>query len=531
MIHNQVFDSDSFFIRKPFIMASAPQVFSLVRFLKTLTVLATSFSLAFPPFGAYAQLSGGVGEFNLPSLGNVAGADLTVMEERSLGEQLMRRVRADKSYMADLEITDFLNRLGYRLVAAANPSPYDFFFFPIRDKSLNAFALPGGFIAVHSGLLVAAQTESELAGVISHEIGHVTQRHIARMIENSKGSLAMTIGSILLAILAARAGGSSGGDAAMGVMLGTQAAMLSKQLGYSRDAEREADRVGLSTLQNAGFDPRGMEDFFERLQKNNRWYESTSTAYVSTHPMTSERMSDMQNRTRSLAAVKHRDSLDFFLVKARARVLQETTYDGWLKAAKSFEHELESNPTGYSLIAAQYGLSVAYAKMNQKEKALSAVRKAKASCKEQNVILDKHLSELTYLAAKTDAEKKNALALAQNTCKTYPYSALAASNYVELLFQSQQHEKLVKFLRNQTALPRTNPDYHMYLARSYEALGQKSLAYAATGDMYALLDNPRAAVYQFELAQKANDADFYVMSEIDAKLREQRQKVLDQQKD
>ena len=484
-----------------------------MRFLKTLTVLAVSCSLALPPAGAYAQLAGGVGEFNLPSLGNVAGADLTVLEERNLGEQLMRRVRADRSYMPDPEITDFINRLGYRLVAAANPSPYDFFFFPIRDKSLNAFALPGGFIAVHTGLIVAAQTESELAGVIGHEIGHVTQRHIARMIESSKGSLAMTIGSILLALLAARAGGSSGGDAAMGVMLGTQAAMLSKQLGYSRDNEREADRFGLSTLQNAGFDPLGMEAFFERLQQNNRWYETTSTAYISTHPMTTERLSDMQNRTRNMAPVTHRDSMDFFLVKARARVLQETTYDGWLKVSKSFENELKRHPTGYSLVATQY------------------IRAAKAASKEKSVILDKHLSELTYQVAKTQAQKDQALAVAKGTCEQYPYSGLAASNYVELLFQSGKHQELIDYLRKQSALSRTNPDYHMYLARSYEALGKKSMAFAATGDMYALLDNPRAAVYQFELAQKANDGDFYIMSEIDAKLRELRQKVLDQKKD
>lgn len=502
-----------------------------MRFLKTLTVLAVSCSLALPPAGAYAQLSGGVGEFNLPSLGNVAGADLTVLEERSLGEQLMRRVRADKSYLPDPELTDFVNRLGYRLVAAADPSPYDFFFFPIRDKSLNAFALPGGFIAVHTGLIVASQTESELAGVIGHEIGHVTQRHIARMIESSKGSLAMTIGSILLALLAARAGGSSGGDAAMGVMLGTQAVMLSKQLGYSRDAEREADRFGLSTLQNAGFDPLGMEAFFERLQQNNRWYENASTAYISTHPMTSERMSDMQNRTRHMSPVTHRDSMDFFLVKARARVLQETTYDGWLKVSKSFENELKRHPAGYSLVATQYGLSVAYAKMNQKDKALTAIRAAKSASKENSVILDKHLAELTYQVAKTQAQKDQALALAKSTCNQYPYSGLAASNYVELLFQSGKHQELVDYLRNQSALSRSNPDYHMYLARSYEALGKKSMAFAATGDMYALLDNPRAAVYQFELAQKANDGDFYIMSEIDAKLREQRQKVLDQKKD
>ena len=314
-------------------------------------------------------------------------------------------------------------------------------------------------------------------------------------------------------------------------MLGTQAAMLSKQLGYSRDAEREADRFGLSTLQNAGFDPLGMEAFFERLQQNNRWYETTSTAYISTHPMTTERMSDMQNRTRNMAPVTHRDSMDFFLVKARARVLQETTYDGWLKVSKSFENELKRHPTGYSLVATQYGLSVAYAKMNQKDKALAAIRAAKAASKEKSVILDKHLSELTYQVAKTQAQKDQALAVAKGTCEQYPYSGLAASNYVELLFQSGKHQELVDYLRKQSALSRTNPDYHMYLARSYEALGKKSMAFAATGDMYALLDNPRAAVYQFELAQKANDGDFYIMSEIDAKLRELRQKVLDQKKD
>ena len=289
---------------------------------KRLIVLAVSLSIAALPAPACLAADSGVGQYNLPSLGTVAGADLTTMDERHLGEQLMRRVRADASFMNDPEATDYLNRLGYRLVAAADPSPYDFFFFPIRNKTLNAFALPGGFIAVHSGLIIAAKNESELAGVIGHEIGHVTQRHIARMLQQSEGSLAMTLGSILLALLAARAGGSSGGDAAMGIMMGTQAAMIQNQLGYSRDAEREADRVGLQSLQNAGFDPHGMEAFFERLQKNNRWYESASTSYISTHPLTTERISDMQNRTRTLPAVNHNDSIDFGLIQARMRVLQ-----------------------------------------------------------------------------------------------------------------------------------------------------------------------------------------------------------------
>ena len=242
-------------------------------------------------------------------------------------------------------------------------------------------------------------------------------------------------------------------------------------------------------------------------------------------------MSDMQNRTRSLAPVVHRDSLDFFLVKARARVLQETAYDGWLKAAKSFENELEKKPSGYALTAAQYGLAVARSKMNQKDRALTAARATKASVKEKSVIVDKLLSELAYEAAKTDADRAKAVELARSTAAAYPYSALAVSNCVELLYRSGRHEELVRYLRSQKAMPHSNPDYYMYLARSYEAMGKKSLAYAATGDMYALLNNPQAAVYQFELAQKPDDADFYVMSEIDAKLREMRLKVLEQKKD
>ena len=325
---------------------------------KRLIVLAVSLSIAALPAPACLAADSGVGQYNLPSLGTVAGADLTTMDERHLGEQLMRRVRADASFMNDPEATDYLNRLGYRLVAAADPSPYDFFFFPIRNKTLNAFALPGGFIAVHSGLIIAAKNESELAGVIGHEIGHVTQRHIARMLQQSEGSLAMTLGSILLALLAARAGGSSGGDAAMGIMMGTQAAMIQNQLGYSRDAEREADRVGLQSLQNAGFDPHGMEAFFERLQKNNRWYESASTSYISTHPLTTERISDMQNRTRTLPAVNHNDSIDFGLIQARMRVLQETRYDGWLSALKSFDLELGKKPERQREAALRYGIAI-----------------------------------------------------------------------------------------------------------------------------------------------------------------------------
>lgn len=478
---------------------------------------------------APALASGAIPHLNLPSMGTVAGADLTLHEERELGEQLMQRIRSADSYLTDAETLDYLSRLGHRLVVAGGAQPFNFFFFPVREKSLNAFALPGGFIAVHTGLIVAARTESELAGVIGHEIGHVTQRHIARTLEQNKGSLAMTIGSLLLALLAARAGGSSGGDAAMAAVMGTQAALIQKQLAYSRDAEREADRVGLLTLTNAGFDPNGMQAFFERLNQANRQYESPSLAYLSTHPLTSERMSDMQLRTRAMPKQTHVDSLDFLLIQQRSRVLQETRYDGWLSVSKFFENNL-TTATGQYKAAYHYGLSVALSRMNKKHKALEHARLAVQSSPQHNVLLDKNLAQAEFEHAKTPQEKDVALLIAKQMTQKHPYSTMVAETYADLLSQAGRHQEVVRYLRHQEAITKYDPDYHALLARSYEALGQRSLFHAATGNMYALIGNDEAAAYQFALAQKAADGDFYVMSEIDAKLREYRRRALDKKK-
>ena len=197
------------------------------RFLKSVIAIASSLITAAVPVSASAASAL---DLNLPSLGSTADAGLSPQDEYRLGTQLMAQVRADPTYLADPEIMDYLGRLGYQLVSHARSSTYNFFFFPIRDDTLNAFALPGGYIAVHTGTIIAAQSESELAGVMAHEVSHVAQRHIARMIEGQSGNLALTLGSILLAILAARAGGSSGGHAAAAIAMGSQAAMIQSQL-------------------------------------------------------------------------------------------------------------------------------------------------------------------------------------------------------------------------------------------------------------------------------------------------------------
>lgn len=467
-------------------------------------------------------------DLNLPSLGTTADSSLSPSEERALGAKLMTQVRNDATYITDPVIGEYLNTLGYKLVSSAKTYTYHFFFFPIRDASLNAFALPGGYIAVHTGTIIAAKNESELAGVLAHEIGHVSQRHIARMIESQRSNLPLTIGSLLLAILAARAGGNSGGHAAAAIAMGSQAAMVQSMLNYSQDAEREADRIGLQTLYNAGFNPQGMVGFFERLQATNRLYESAAPAYLSTHPLTINRLSDMEARTKQLPPQTHRDSIDFSLVQMRSRVLQLTTYDAWLKEKQQMEKDLaQASSTQAALL--HYGISVADIQLNAPKEAYQHAQAAMALG--TSPILAQNLSLTRYLAADTKTEKEAALAQAQRDLSRFPLSNMVAENYVDMLYRMGRHQELITYLLNNPSMETSSNNYHAILARSYEKLGQKSEMYRHTGEMYASLGDPEAAEYQYALAQKAADGDFYTMSVIDARLRELRQQIRDAKKD
>src|SRR5574343_1099486 len=256
---------------------------------------------------------------DLPDLGDIAISEFTVTTEKKVGQQIMHDIRwREPAYLDDTDIEVYLNQLGNRLAAVSNDPGFGFTFFAINDPNINAFAMPGGFIGVHTGLILSAQTESELAGVLSHEISHVTQRHIARQLYQSKQLGIASMVAMALALLAARSNGQVAGAA----IASSQAGAISAQLAFSRDFEREADRQGFDILRKAGFDVRGMADFFERLQKSVRLYENNATAYLRTHPLTGERLTDMQNREQAVTYRQVADSAEFQLVRAKVRAMQ-----------------------------------------------------------------------------------------------------------------------------------------------------------------------------------------------------------------
>jgi len=284
----------------------------------------------------------------LPDLGEVAQAGFTPLQERRLGEDIMREIRADRSYYDDAEATDYVNKLGNRLAANSPDARQDFEFFLIRDSQINAFALPGGFVGVNTGLILAAQSESELASVLAHEISHVTQRHIARMIAQQKQSQLFSIATLAAALLLSRASSQAAEAAAA---FGTAGA-IQGQLNFTRANEQEADRVGLQVLERAGFDPRAMATFFERLQRATRIYETGAPSYLRTHPLTYERIADIQNRTQGAVYRQVPDSLEFQLIRAKLRAQLDAPED----AVAFFEASLNERRF-LSEAATHYGLA------------------------------------------------------------------------------------------------------------------------------------------------------------------------------
>ena len=436
---------------------------------------------------------------DLPSLGEAGGEELPPAIERRLGEQIMLQVRRDPTYLPDPESTEYLNNLGYRLVAVSPSRSLDFVFFVIRDPMLNAFALPGGFIGVHTGLVITSQSESELASVLGHEIGHVTQRHIARMIARQKESTAMAIGALLLAILAARAGGSSSGDLTQAAILGSQAAMMQQQLNFSREAEREADRVGFQTLVEAGFDGRGMEGFFARMQAGTRIYEGTAPAYLRTHPMTVERISDMQNRTRSLPFKQRADSLEFQLVRARLRVLQETTLAGLARRAGVLQRpDLEPDDprrVRRALWRRGRGAEAQHAGGRTAERAGRQAPRAG----QLGRCWTSSWSEARFAAARDDDERATRRSSSRRrTPRGIRCPASAAHHYVDLLLKTEPVPGRDRLPPQPAGDHAHQPAYYALLGRAYEALNRKSLHHQAVARCMRMFGAVAPAIQQLE---------------------------------
>jgi predicted Zn-dependent protease len=452
----------------------------------------------------------------LPDLGDVSQATVSPQMERQIGEQSMFQIRASSSYLDDPEITDYLNRLGYRLVANSTEPSLPFEFFAINDSAINAFALPGGFVGVNTGLIQLTQNESELASVLSHEISHVTQHHIARQISGQKYDSYAAMAAMAVAILAAR----NNPQAATGAIVGAQGGMMQRQLNFTREHEKEADRIGLDILDKSGFDTRAMPAFFERMQKATQILDSNTTpSYLLTHPLTLERIADVDNRVQQIPYHLVPDSLDFQLMRARLNALQKTPQDAVAYFTAALGEQRYGNP-----VAQRYGLVLALLRNKQEALATKEFETLRKQAP-HNATIEALAGQIMRL----NTHDKSVLAFYRKALRQFPGHHALIYDYAEAMLQERQYADALKLLDAQVLLDGNDARLYDLQARAYSALGRHQEEHHVLSYYLILHGDLLGAIEQLELAKQSGN-DYYQLSTIETELRQYREIVVASQK-
>lgn len=451
-------------------------------------------------------------ENDLPDLGDSSATVLSPLQEQRIADEIMREVMASDDVVGDTEVTDYVQALGNRLAESGPDKNQKFNFFVLNEKSINAFAMPGGVIGVHTGLILAASSESEVAGVLGHEIGHVVQRHMARMVAKQKQDSVINMVGMAAAILVAR--GSP--QLASGALTASMANGVQQRLDYTREHEREADRVGMQILEKAGFDTHAMATFFETLQKGSRFAEGNSPSFLRTHPLTVERIADVKSRESSANFRMMAYSPDFDYVKAKLIA----SLSNPALAIEIFKGNLDQKK--YNNEASQhYGLALAYLRKND----LIAADKALQWLK-QNA--PKH-AMFAVLTANLEVAKNRPEYAAKAYVAglaDYPTNRALIDGYAEHMIRTNQLELALTFIESKQSLYLEDPIFYELKSRIYTMQGKNLLRHQAQAEAYYRRYNLPKAIEQMELATKAGDGDFYQQSIVEARLKELKLKVV-----
>ncbi len=443
-------------------------------------------------------------------------------QERKLGEAIVREIRGGGGYLEDPEVNDYLNELGNRLVTSTRDGRQDFLFFAVPDAQINAFALPGGFIGVNTGLIVLAQNESQLASVLAHEISHVTQHHVTRSLVKQQDQLLTTLAGLALAVLASKAGGggSSSTQAAGAVIAGTQALAIQQQINFTRENEYEADRIGFSRLVAAGFDPNAMAVFFGSLQRSTRFVDGNTPSYLRSHPVTYDRIAEAQARAHNVPYKQVPDSLDFHLVRALLRSYQGEPRE----QVASFDHAIADRKFNNE-IAEHYGLVASLLRAKEIPRAKIELAKLEKMAPPHPMV--EAMAGNVLMGA---GEYPAAVARFEAALSRYPNKMQLIHDYPEALIKAGRPADASEFVERQlTRFPNEGP-LHEIAARAYAAQDKRLKQHEQQGEYYAWIGNLPLAINQFELAAKSGDGDFYQLSVVETRLRALRQEMSEQQK-
>jgi beta-barrel assembly-enhancing protease len=471
----------------------------------------------------------------LPALGEASSEDLSVGSERRLGEQIMRDIRRDPDYLDDPVLLEYLYSIWTPLMTAARErgdvapeldQRFAWEPFLVRDRTVNAFALPGGYVGVHLGLMAITGTRDELASVLAHELTHVTQRHIARTIANSQRQTLIGLAGMILGMIAASR--STRMDGANALIAGSQAVAVQGQLNFSRDAEREADRIGYSVLTRAGFAPGGMAAMFEKLDHSSRLNDSGGFPYLRTHPLNAERIGEARSRLGTAPPAPPVSVLAHAAAQARARVLMDARIDA-LRRWSALDMPANA-PPGERLLAA-YSVVLAATLLRDWARADAGLQQAVNAIRTNDRPDPQAAREVALLGAQSLLERGDAVRAAE-WIKPYAKTDGVPSSRAVMLLSAQialardtaSLQKSVEEMQTWVALYPRDASVWAQLGRSWEKLEQplRSLraeaeSRIAIGDLVGGVDRLRAGQ---RLARASRTADFIEASVIDARLKE-----------
>ena len=468
------------------------------RILKTSRVKRQFIFLSFVILGSLlTPLPSGYAEATtLPDMGSTTNLTLSIEEEKELGREFMRNVRQKLKLIEDPIVDEYIQSLGQRLVSQLDDAQFDYHFFIVDESNINAFAGPGGYIGIHTGLIFATKTEDELVSVMAHEIAHVSQRHLVRSVEQQSNLAIPAMAAIFAAILL------GGADANIGeaVIAGTMAGSIQSQLNFSRSHEAEADNVGLELMAKSGYDPRYMAVFFETLLSTQRYAEANVPEFILTHPLTASRIAEAKNRAEHYPKLtSHPFNLNYHLIKARIRQLVMSHNDD---ANDSVANQLELEKPVASLPLEYYQSALDAIK----EKKFDVARKQLAkldSLDEPRIIYIVTRAELEIDAGKYD----RAINILAAALLNYPGNRPLTELYADALIKGGKPEQARVVLEKHISSGFHNEKLYLALATACKQSGKLSEAYEAQANYHLLKGETSTAIEHLQRAMNTSKSD------------------------
>ncbi|MEO8809169.1 MAG: M48 family metalloprotease [Rhodanobacter sp.] len=486
-------------------------------------------------------------DVRLPDLGSSAGALISPQDAQDYGAAMLRQMRALNMVVDDPLLDDYINDLGHRLAASSDKPKDHFAFFIVKDPEINAFAAPGGYIAVNSGLITITRDESELAGVIAHEIGHITQNHLQRATEEAKKNTPLMALVLLGAIVAGA--GSHSGDAPMAVLAGGQGLLAQKSINFTRKDEIEADRVGIQTLARAGFDPNAMADFFLRMQDvlSAGAGGRDVPALLQTHPVTTMRISDAKARAGALIAAQKlrpsasaddrhwaRTTAPIAFVKDPAALLEparpgvaDDTYALMRERVRVLAGDATREATYYSsnlhghrdfdTPANHYGYALALTRSGRGAQAVAQLEPLLRNAPDNSIL------QLALADARLQAgQRASALAIYKTLNAQSPRNRAVALAYANALTADgdKTQASLAAGLLRPMLDAASEPEIYSAYARASDAAGDSVRAGEAYADASYYSGRPFDAMEQLKRLLTRNDLDYYARARIQARIAE-----------